>query len=325
MIRIAQAASSEIHTKANPGLYGTPPNQLRTGVTASKPEGNLDGELNVIPFYGSNWRSVFRCTDAKIAEKIAQNAYDMVANGSAIGYSQEVEGKYPRTGVFDALFSATDHNPRSIKALVNCDCSAMVGACVYFAGVYNPRLRVMNTTSEPRVLMDTGAFVEITDNVLLETATGCKRGDIFWRPGHTMVCLDSSEEQETIPKRIDYCSACNMRTGPSTDYSIIRTLHPGDIVTQISVSENGWNQVSAFGQIGFVSPKFIADLPTAYASGNVWMRKDAGKNYDGIIVIPLGAEVYLTGNTKKVLLTTWYECIYANKQGYASGMYIKPR
>ena len=55
MIRIAQAASSEKGT-----AYGSPPNQLRTGVTADKPYGNLDGELNIIPFYPSGWKAVFR-------------------------------------------------------------------------------------------------------------------------------------------------------------------------------------------------------------------------------------------------------------------------
>ena len=53
MIRIGQASSSEINTPSNPGIFGIPPNQLRTGVTQAKPEGNLDGELNIIPFYPS--------------------------------------------------------------------------------------------------------------------------------------------------------------------------------------------------------------------------------------------------------------------------------
>ena len=51
-MRIAQASSSENFTN-----YGTAPNQRRTGVTAAHPEGNLDGELNIVGWYGP-WEKV---------------------------------------------------------------------------------------------------------------------------------------------------------------------------------------------------------------------------------------------------------------------------
>ena len=80
-IWIAQASSSE-----NFNTVGIPPNQRRTGVTASKPEGNMDGELNRIPFAGG-WSCVYRPFDENLAEKIATFMYKAVANGSHIGYS----------------------------------------------------------------------------------------------------------------------------------------------------------------------------------------------------------------------------------------------
>ena len=71
MIRIAQASSSEVHTKSNPGKFGTPPNQLRTGVTAAKPYGNMDGELNVQAWYAYDWEAVFRPVNLQVADKMA--------------------------------------------------------------------------------------------------------------------------------------------------------------------------------------------------------------------------------------------------------------
>ena len=309
MIRIAQAASSEYGT-----AYGTPPNQLRT-------PGKLDGELNVIQFYSSGWEGVFRAKDTEMAEKIADLAYRIVAQGDKVGYGQQTDGANARTGLFDAL--KKDPSPENIKIPVNCDCSSLAGACAYFAGAINPDLRTMNTTTEPSRLLATGDFVMLTDTDLLTTGRGCKRGDLYWRHGHTMIVLDSDPMQETEPRLIGNCSACNLRSGPSTDYKVIGILHPGDIVSLISTASTGWGQVHTHVGVGFVSPKFLTKLPTAKATGNVWMREDAGTNNDKIIVIPYGAEVWLTGKSKMVGIRKWYEVIYSGKQGWASSLYLE--
>ena len=318
MIRLAQAASSETGT-----AYGTPPNQLRTGVTASKPEGNLDGELNVIPFYSGGWQAVFRAKDTAIANRIAELAYQIVANGSKVGYGQQVEGgNVSRTGLFDALNNMAKVNPWDIPFPVNCDCSSLVGACAFFAGANNPDLRNMNTTTGPSRLIASGCFVQLTDRDLLMTARGAKRGDLFWRPGHMMICLDSDGEQPTEPRIIENCSACNLRSGPSTDYKSIGILHPGDIVTLISTASTGWGQVKSKKGIGFVSPKFLGELPMGKATGNVWMRENAGTQYKEILVIPQNAEVYLTGEWQMVGFRKWYEVIYSGKKGWSSSLYL---
>ena len=330
MIRIAQAASSEVHTKENPGTFGTPPNQLRTGVTADKPYGNLDGELNIIPFYASGWQAVFRAKDPKIAEKIATLAEKAVMNWQGVGYGQNMSGPWneQRTGYFDALNAMVDPDPLKIKTPVNCDCSSKVGAEAYFAGVYEPSLRTANTTTLPARLMGTGQFVRLEDKGLLERAEGCLRGDIFWRPGHVITCLDDGVV-ETTPMVIGNCSACNFRTGPGKENSIIRTLHPGDIVFKISTS-GSWSQIRFEDTYGYVSSQFLKDLPTATVTGQVWLRSEPGYNWqrkpigDPLIVIPNGTdECYLTGRSSKHMGTVWYECAYSGFLGWASGMYIK--
>ena len=324
MIRIAQAASSEYF-----GKYGTPPNQRRTGATAENPGGNMDGELNVVPFATNGWTAVFRAKEERIAERIAWIMVRAVANGDHIGYGQASlasdGGKYPRTGVFDALHRISTADPTEIKTLCNCDCSSLVGAAVYFSGVYEPKLRDMWTGSEREILMGTGQFIELDDQELLQSAKGIKRGDILWKPGHTAVSLDSDETLTFIPARTANCKACNFRKGPGTEYEVIKELPCGVLLDYVSSASNGWAQVRLKGVFGYVSPKYYEILPTMTATYDLWLRKEAGviKQETEILVIPAGAKAYVTGNTKKVGLTTWYEAIYLNKKGWASGKYLR--
>ena len=317
MIRIAQATSSETFSN-----FGTPPNQRRT-------PGKLDGELEVRSFYASGWKAVFRAKDMDVRNKIAELAEKMVAHGEIYGYSQALTGPEARTGAFDAMFSMAHPDPAAVKYPVNVDCSSMASTCVYFAGVYEPALRNMNTTTEPEMLIATDQFVMLQDKELLESAAGCCRGDIYWRYGHTMICLDTDPVQQYDPVIICNCSACNMRTGPGTSNKKIKTLHPGDVVDKISTAENGWIQIRDGDVYGYVSGKYWKYMDKGLATGNVWMRDQPGYLINGkpkgkqIIVIPCNANVYLTGEILKAFPYTWYECIYAGRKGWASGMYIK--
>lgn len=178
-MRIAQASSSENFTN-----YGTAPNQRRTGVTAAHPEGNLDGELNVVSWYGP-WEKVYRPVDNVIAERVATFMYNAVANGSHIGYSWS-----GNTGVFDALKALGSTDPADIKTLVNCDCATLVGAAIYYAGIHESKLRAMVTWKMDEILMGTHAFTVLTDKEMCKNGVGIRRGDILWKTGHTAVALD---------------------------------------------------------------------------------------------------------------------------------------
>ena len=317
MIRLAQASSSEFFS-----AWGVPPNQRRTGITKQNPYGNLDGELNISPFYGG-WTIVFRPISSNLAERIAHFMEQAVKNPNG-GYGQN-NGQYPRTGLFDALLKLKSTDPMDVKTLFNVDCSALVGAGVYFSGVKMMALRTMYTGNQRDIFRTSGEFVEIFDQTLLQSAQGIRRGDILWKEGHTAVALDTDTKQVTTPVLIWNCSACNLRSGPGTEYDVIRPLHPGDVVQMISRAANGWAQVKAGAAIGFVSPKYYKQLATMKATGNVWLRKIAGKikTETEIIVIPEGATAYVTGETTRVGLTKWYRAFYAGREGWASGRYLK--
>ena len=179
-IRIAQASSSETF-----GRYGVAPNQRRTGATDKKPEGNLDGELNVVNWHGG-WECVYRPFDESIADDIAAFVYRAVCNGSHIGYSWS-----GNTGLFDAVKKKGDKDPLSVDTLVNTDCAALIGAAVYFSGIEDSRLRTMTTDKMDKIIMETGAFVKLTNYSLCEKGKGIRRGDILWRSGHTACALDT--------------------------------------------------------------------------------------------------------------------------------------
>ncbi len=147
MIRIAQASSSENFTK-----YGVAPNQRRTGVTKTKPEGNLDGELNIIN-WGAPWECVYRAVDDEVAERIATFMERSVKNPQ-IGYSQDST----RVGLFDELKRLGSTNPLDVKIAVNVDCCTDIGAAIYYSGIKLDSLRKLCTWECEDVLLKSGAF-----------------------------------------------------------------------------------------------------------------------------------------------------------------------
>lgn len=326
MLRLAQAASSE-----NFSEYGTPPNQRRT-------HGKLDGELNIVNFYGG-WQYVFRPKDEKVADHIAWLMEGAVENGSYIGYGQDSlksdGGKYKRTGVFDALFNMSDPDTRKIKSLCNCDCSSLVGACVYGTAsiepkFYLPELRTMWTGTERDILMGTGAFIELTDPLLLELGTGLKRGDIMLKEGHTAVAIDSDDHHDTFPVMITNCSKSRIRSGPGVEYETLCIVSNGEIYeaegTALDSDGFPWYRVhfnDGIEMIGYTSSAYAMPLPQGICRADTWLRKDAGTSGKQIIVIPKGAKPYFTGKKKKVGIRTWYECVYGGHQGWASGLNVK--
>ena len=245
-MRIAQASSSENFTN-----YGTAPNQRRTGVTAAHPEGNLDGELNIVPWYGP-WEKVYRPVDSIIAERVATFAYNAVANGSHIGYSWS-----GNTGVFDALKALGSTNPADIKTLVNCDCATLVGAAIYYAGIHEAKLRAMVTWKMDEILMGTHAFTVLTDKEMRESGKGIRRGDILWKTGHTAVALDDDDTDDLfIFERFNFygvnISAGAIGTRGAQQSKVVR--------------KNGYRPIVA--RLTFVSDSSLANVVPFFGNGD---------------------------------------------------------
>lgn len=187
-MRIAQASSSEDFTK-----YGIAPNQRRTGVTASKPYGNLDGELNIIT-WGNPWGCVYRAIDDEVAERIATFMERSVMN-PRIGYSQDAT----RVGLFDELKRLGSDNPLDVTRNINVDCCTDIGAAIYYSGIKLDSLRKLCTWECEEVLLKSGAFIKLVGKELCEQGKGIRRGDILWRTGHVACALDTDPNYKEEP------------------------------------------------------------------------------------------------------------------------------
>ena len=180
-----------------------------------------------------------------------------------------------------------------------------------------------------QIYADTGAFVEITDPLLLELGTGLKRGDILLMEGHTAVAIDSDDHHDTFPVLISNCSKSRIRSGPGMNYETIEIISNGDILEAegTATDEDGfpWYRVHADeDMIGYTSSAYATPLPQGRCTADTWLRAEAGTKGKQIIVIPKGAKPYLTGKAQKVSLRVWYECIYGGHRGWASSLNIKP-
>lgn len=68
------------------------------------------------------------------------------------------------------------------------------------------------------------------------------------------------EEYDTY-LTVDHCRALNVRTGPSTDYRIIKCVKKGTIVHVVGVcAENGWYRVIADGKISYQCGVYFSEI-----------------------------------------------------------------
>lgn len=117
----------------------------------------------------------------------------------------------------------------------------------------------------------------------------------------------------------------NMRTGPSTSYSVIRVIPNGAEVKVLSTS-SGWARVVYGGSEGYASLSYLKLKSTLPSTGetvmvttaNLNMRTGPSTSYSVIRVIPNGAEV-------KVLSTSngWARVVYGGSEGYSSLSYLR--
>ena len=225
-IRIAQASSSE-----NFGKYGVAPNQRRTGVTASRPEGNLDGELNIVDWYGG-WTRVYRPIDGTVADRIADFFFKAVANGSHVGYS------WGSPQLYDALKKLGSRNPMDLTTLVNCDCCTLLGAAVEAAGLHDDALRSLCTWQVEEVFARLDAFQVLESRELCQEGKGIRRGDILFKSGHVACSLDTDTSQPRVSL---------------TDSGLVFTDEAGNVTARYPADaakllrENGIRSVQASG------------------------------------------------------------------------------
>lgn len=157
--------------------------------------GNQTGrELRKQPWYAhsKHWR-VFRAKDAGVAARIAACMAAAIANRH-IGYDQ-----YQRNTLYSEAAKFGFDVSRVTKD-VETDCSALVRVCCAFAGITGLPAD-FRTTNEPKNLIKTGAFTELTGEKYTKRSDYLKAGDILCTAsqGHTVVVLNDGARAERAP------------------------------------------------------------------------------------------------------------------------------
>lgn len=144
-------------------------------------------ELSITNYYTHNlgWRA-FRARDSDARAKIAW-ACRAACENPLIGYDQ-----WQRLTLYYEA-ERVGFNPQAVDKPVETDCSALVRVCCAYAGIMLPNFR---TWDEPRTLLDSGQFTEIS-----ASRTNLITGDILCTPsaGHTEIVVYSDNRLEALP------------------------------------------------------------------------------------------------------------------------------
>ena len=137
---------------------------------------------------------MLRARDAGTRDKIAR-CMQAACDNPSIGYDQ-----YERNSLYNAA-QEYGFDVSKVTKNVECDCSALVRVCCAYAGIMIPVS--FRTTDEASVLVATGAFDKLTDDLHCRKSTNLLRGDILVTKtqGHTVVVLSDGENaaQELNP------------------------------------------------------------------------------------------------------------------------------
>ena len=203
--------------------------------------------------HSKGWR-VFRAKDSACAEKIA---WDMQAacNNKNIGYDQS-----QRLTLYN-IAKDVGFNCALVTKKCETDCSALVRVCCAYAGIMLPNFR---TIDEPKVLKNSGAFVEMVGAMYQDKPDYLRRGDILVTKtsGHTVIVLSNGKYADDQPN-IDFDhvivtgKSVNIRNGAGKEFDIIAIGYIGDIYPYTGKTDDGWYNVEySPGCYGWISSKY---------------------------------------------------------------------
>ena len=174
-----------------------------------------------------------------------------------------------------------------------------------------------NTSTTLLGKLSAGSTVKITGK---DKKTGWYRIDFNGTTGYVSdYYIQIVSETTTTYKKTT--ANLNMRTGPSTSYSIITKIPSGTVVKVIS-SSNGWDYVEYDGQKGYCSNSYLVatnETPTVkkITTTNVNFRKGPGTNYDIISTISANTVVDVIS-----VSGSWAKVKYNGQEGYLHTDYL---
>ena len=139
--------------------------------------------------HSKGWR-VFRAKDPAKAKKIAK-AMLMACDNKKVGYDQ-----MQRSTLY-VQAKKVDFDISKVTVACETDCSALVRVCCAYAGIM---LADFNTSSQPNILLKSGAFEELKGAKYTDSSTLLKTGDILVTKtkGHTVVVTSDDNKESVI-------------------------------------------------------------------------------------------------------------------------------
>jgi hypothetical protein len=195
--------------------------------------------------HSKGWR-VLRCKNPEKAAKMAEAMRDLCST-NYVGYDQ-----YQRNTLYSALH-AVGWKLGLLKKNVETDCSALVRVCCAYAGITLPDF---NTSTQAKVMLASGEFVELTGSKYTEQEDYLAIGDVLVTKtkGHTVMVLSDGKKhaQTTVATGpVVKKGSWNVRKGPGTGYDSIGTVHGGDIL--LPLDGDGWLPIRWNDGIGYIS------------------------------------------------------------------------
>lgn len=236
------------------------------GSINGRPGDQTGGEVCVRDMYDRGWSYVARPNDAALAVDIQTRAREAAENEN-IGY-----GQADRYGLFDYVDEFAPVTLDDVDIPVNCDCSSLITAVLAICDIYVPR--EMWTGVEVGMLQRTKRF-EIKKYDRDMKLLG---GDILIADGHTAICVNISDQDESAEPEIEYAhafdpdragvyhplTAINVRTGPGVNRRCVRAGYPGLALINYGYHEEDdrgvdWLLVmDQHGRTGWVSSRVVA-------------------------------------------------------------------
>ena len=281
--------------------------------------------------HSKGWR-VFRAKDSTVAEKIA---WDMQAacDNSHIGYDQG-----QRNTLYD-VSKPLGFNCAKVTTNCETDCSALVRVCCAYAGVMLPNFR---TTNEPQVLLDSGAFVELTGSMYTDSPDYLRRGDILdtRTQGHTVVVLSNgskagSSDTPAGLQRGDYGSAVKAMQDALLAWNpdcLPRYGADGDFGSETETAVRAFQLYAGLPTSGVydedtrkaLSLVIAPEMPQwVRATGDVNVRSAPGTEARVIGVLHKGETAPYQGETREWGGRDWYLIEFEGQNGWVSSKYAE--
>lgn len=234
----------------------------RGRATGGKAGDQTGKELCITDYYkhsacgDDGWR-VFRPANPEIADNIASAAEKAVRNDN-IGYDQRER---------ETLFSALENNGfdmASIAKPCECDCSSLVHACLWAAGI--PIDKIFRTPQMPDALKASGEFMELGGTEYRLSGQYLLRGDVLVTPvsGHTVIVVQSGdgemlERNRPEWRKVEAPGVWNIReTIPAESvvnpHNVIGSVRQGDIVRYYG-TRGSWAGIKYANKKGYVNIK----------------------------------------------------------------------